>query len=209
MKGILLSFPVSTAIRELAVEIERSLGDEIVLREGDFDRLDEPASAQGGFDEWIPHVTVNRRIRDQFDEHALAHELLHMRRFINGAFSLETPETVAGIQNNDAKMRKAFANDVTNQIEHVAIFPQHERFGFNPHTQRINGNSDRLISLQSHKSIVSVLSTYRGSQPRSASRVFSASLRQYSERTSMQLPRFHRKLPSVGKKYLTLSVVMA
>lgn len=135
MNGIALPFSIREPIRELVAEIEESLGEMILLREGNFDRFDEHASAQGGFDEWIPFIMINRRLRDQFDEHALAHELLHIRRLINGAFSLETPETVAGVCGNGSDNRKAFANDVSNQIEHVAIFPQLECLGFDPHVQ--------------------------------------------------------------------------
>lgn len=135
MKTLDLPFSVSDSVANLISVIERTAGVEVVLREGEFDRFDEPASVQGGFDNWVPHVTVNRSRRTEFDEHGLAHELLHIKRFLEGAPSLETPEAVASVVGRDAEVRKAFVSDVTNQIEHVAIFPQLVEIGFNPHKQ--------------------------------------------------------------------------
>jgi hypothetical protein len=130
-----LPFSIRTATRELIDEVERIAGMEIVLRESDFTKFDEAAAVSGGFDSWVPHVTVNRQRAGEFDEHGLFHELLHIKRFLEGAYILETPEFVAGVTGQDVAVRKAFANDVTNQIEHIAIFPLLTEAGFNPNAQ--------------------------------------------------------------------------
>ncbi len=130
-----LPFELSEPIRELINKIEQLAQTEIRLREGEFNRFDEPSSVQGGFDQWMPHVTVNRLRRSEFDEHGLAHELLHIKRFLGGAPILETPDALTGINSVDAENRKAFVDDVTNQIEHIAIFPELEKFGFDPHEE--------------------------------------------------------------------------
>lgn len=129
-----LPFRLSKLIRELIKEVEHLARTEVLLREGEFNRFDEPASVQGGFDKWVPYVTVNRLKKEEFDEHGLAHELLHIKRFLGGALILETPDALTGINTSDAEHRKAFVNDTTNQIEHIAIFPELEKLGFNPHT---------------------------------------------------------------------------
>lgn len=128
-----IPFAVSTPVRSLIAEIEQLAANEVLIRDGEFNRFDEPAAVMGGLERWVPHVTVNVQRREAFDEHGLAHELLHIRRFLLGAVSLETPDAVAGTQGVDSENRKAFANDVTNQIEHIAIFPQLVELGFEPH----------------------------------------------------------------------------
>jgi len=94
-------------------------------------------------------VSADRR--SEFDEHGLVHELLHIQRFLDGAFALETPETVAGIRGGDADVRKAFANDVTNQIEHVAIFPQLRKMSFDPDSLADDWKRRQIHSLASDK----------------------------------------------------------
>lgn len=130
-----LPFSIRAETRRLIADVEKMAGTEIVLRESEFVKFDEAAAVSGGFDSWVPHVTVNRQRADSFDEHGLFHELLHIKRFLEGAYILETPEFVDGATGQDAAIRKAFANDVTNQIEHIAIFPSLERAGFNPNAQ--------------------------------------------------------------------------
>jgi len=130
-----LPFRVSDNVAELITVIERGTGAEILLREAEFTQFNESSSVRGGFDNWVPHVTVNPSHRDEFDEHGLAHELLHLTRFLDGVPSLETPNTVAGVSSKDASVRKAFAVDVTSQIEHIAIFPRLVELGFDPHEQ--------------------------------------------------------------------------
>jgi hypothetical protein len=127
-----LPFALSPAVALLLRDVEQLAGTEVELREAEFTRFDEPAAVQGGFDRWVPHVTINPQQRQNFDAHGLAHELLHIRRFLEGAPSLETPENVGGQKGRDAELRKAFASDVTNQIEHTAIFPRLEALGFDP-----------------------------------------------------------------------------
>lgn len=143
-----LPFEVSEPIRELIKQVEQLARTEIRLREGEFNRFDQPASAQGGFDHWMPHVTVNRLRRNEFDEHALAHELLHIKRFLGGAPILETPDALTGINSVDAENRKAFVDDVTNQIEHIAIFPELEKFGFDPHENVERWKAHQIESLR-------------------------------------------------------------
>lgn len=138
MKILLLPFPIKDSTKKLIDDIESSLGVEILLREQEFDRFDNMATASGGFDDWVPHVTVNSQRKSEFDEHSLFHELLHIRRFYNGAYILETPEFISGKTDENACILKAFANDVTNQIEHIAIYPEIVDAGFSPHVDYDN-----------------------------------------------------------------------
>ena len=130
-----IPFCLSDGVRKLLEQVEQKADTVVILREREFSSFDDHACASGGFDEWTPVVSINKARREEFDEHSLAHELLHIKRFLQGVHSLETPEMVQGIDSNDARIRKAFANDLTNQIEHAAIFPQLVELGFDPHKQ--------------------------------------------------------------------------
>lgn len=111
--------------------LEQKTGSEIIVKEMDFTANDAKANARGGFVSFKPFVDINRARREFFDEHSLAHELLHIKRFLEGAYFLEA----VGLGNRskiDCNNLRAFASDVTNQIEHIAIFPDLIAYGFNP-----------------------------------------------------------------------------
>lgn len=129
----LLPFKLSKPVEELIDTLELQIGSEIILKELYFPTYDEKTSARGGFDNWAPFVGININMRQAFDEHTLAHELLHIKRFFEGAYILETPDRLSGRDDSDARKRMQFVDDVTNQIEHVAIFPELISYGFDPH----------------------------------------------------------------------------
>jgi len=84
MKGLPLPFQLSPGLAELVKQVEATAHEEIVVREGDFNKFDEPASVQGGFDSWVPHVTVNRRLRQEFDETRLSSRALTHQKILSG-----------------------------------------------------------------------------------------------------------------------------
>lgn len=118
-----LSFTIRPEVSELVNEVEQICGQPIELCEVKLGPSDEQASASGGFKDWRPYIGINKI--DEFDEHALAHEILHIKRFAEGAYICRS--TSAGPQQD-------FANDLTNQTEHSVIFGKLEELGFTPRT---------------------------------------------------------------------------
>lgn len=132
MNTALLDFSLCPEIENLIKELENKMGCEINLREQPLPPEDENAPAKGGFEKWVPHVTINSNIRSEFNEGCLAHELLHIKRFFEGALALGTTDEFVMTKNDDQRNRISFTIDTTNQIEHCVIFPSLQKYGFDP-----------------------------------------------------------------------------
>lgn len=132
MRRDLLTFRPSPGVETLLADIERETGTQVLLREGRFPDHDRRASARGGVDAWQPYVEINTQRKSAFDEHSLAHELLHIKRFcLDEVYRLETRSRVPGFPRRVDE--ELMVDDVTNQIEHVAFFPELDKLGFDPH----------------------------------------------------------------------------
>lgn len=117
-----LHFKIYPEILKLVHKAEQICGQEIEIRTVTLKLSEENASASGGFDKWRPFIGINKF--EEFDEHALAHEVLHIKRFAQGAYICRSSSPEEPVRD--------FANDVTNQVEHSVIFCKLEEYGFKP-----------------------------------------------------------------------------
>lgn len=153
MDKSVLNFELSEQVNNLIQNLESQIGSEINIKKINFPAKDMHATACGGFDNWTPFIGINIQLREKFDEHALTHELLHIKRFFEGAYILETPDRLNGRNDTDSQNRIKFVDDVTDQIEHIAIFPELISYGFDPNklADEWKKNQIKDISLVSSK----------------------------------------------------------
>jgi hypothetical protein len=135
MNAKLFNFYPRSEVLDLIKQLEERMNSEIDFRIGSFPEEDVKATAKGGFDNWSPFVMVNFDLKSKFNEEDLTHELLHIKRFLEGALILGTTDEFITERNNDQNNRISFVRDVTNQIEHTVIFCELEKYGFSPHSQ--------------------------------------------------------------------------